>query len=45
MNRVDIRAERDEPYDVIVAVASGELRDVPAIAERLASWRQPLGGS
>ena len=45
MNGIDVRAEPNDAYVVIVAVASGELRDVPAIAERLARWRQPLGGS
>jgi death-on-curing protein len=44
MNGADLGAQPNDAYDVIVAVASGELRDVPAIAERLASWRRPLGG-
>jgi len=45
MNDADIRVGPSDAYDIIVAVASGELRDVPAIAERLASWRRPLGES
>lgn len=38
MNGVDVRPPSDHAYDLIVAVASGDLRDVPAIAERLAQW-------
>ena len=42
MNGADLRAEPEDAYDLVVAVASGELRDVPAIAQRLATWRRPL---
>jgi len=43
MNDADLRAEQAAAFDVIVAVAAGELRDVPDIAARLAAWRRPLG--
>ena len=43
MNDTDLAAERDAAYDLVVAVAAGELRDVPYIAARLAAWRRPLG--
>jgi death-on-curing protein len=43
MNDADLDAGQDAAYDLIVAVAAGELRDVPDIAARLAAWRRPLG--
>lgn len=41
MNGVRLTLTNDEAYDLIVAVAAGELDDVPAIAERLASRSEP----
>lgn len=43
MNGTDIDAPPDEAFDLVVAVAGGDLRDVPAIAGILARWR-PDGG-
>jgi death on curing protein len=39
MNGLDVSPTADDAYDLIVAIASGELRDIPAIAETLAGWR------
>jgi death on curing protein len=39
MNGLDVRPPPDEAYDLIVAIASGELREVPAIAGTLGRWR------
>jgi death-on-curing protein len=39
LNESDIRPTADEAYELIVAVADGSLRDVEAIAGRLATWR------
>jgi len=38
VNGLDIRPPQDEAFELIVKIASGDLRDVPAIAKRLASW-------
>jgi death-on-curing protein len=35
MNDHDLRASQDEKFDLIMAIASGELRDVEHIAERI----------
>lgn len=43
LNGADLRADPDEAYEFIVAIANGELRDVPAMAERLAEWRGRAG--
>jgi len=43
MNGLDVRPPPDHAYDLIVAVASGELRRIPAIAETLAHWRGSTG--
>ena len=43
LNESDIRPTADEAYELIVAVADGTLRDVEAIAERLAAWRAAAG--
>jgi death-on-curing protein len=43
MNGADLRADPDEAYALVVSVASGEIRDVPAIAGRLVTWRVELG--
>lgn len=41
LNDADLRPpDEDTAYDLIVAVADGRLRDVEAIAERLAAWRR-----
>ena len=39
MNETDLRVDADEAFDLVAAVAYGRLRDVDAIAERLARWR------
>jgi death on curing protein len=39
MNGADLRADPDDAYDLVIAVARGELRDVPEIAGRLARSR------
>jgi death-on-curing protein len=39
MNGLDIHPPGDEAFDLIVAIAGGELRDVSAIAEVLSRWR------
>ena len=39
MNGTDVQPRPAEAFDMIVAVASGELRDVPAIASVLQRWR------
>ena len=39
LNDTDIRPAEDAAYELIVAVADGSLRDVDAIAGRLAQWR------
>ncbi len=38
LNGSDLRAPVDEAFGLVMAVASGELRDVPEIAARLRSW-------
>ena len=43
MNGADLHAGRDEAYSLVVAVARGQLRNVPQIAGRLAGWRRSLG--
>ena len=43
MNDSDLGADQDAAFDLVVAVAAGELRDVPDIAARLAAWRRPPG--
>ena len=42
MNEADVRPAPGNAYDLIVAIASGELREIPAIAELLARWRVSL---
>ena len=39
MNGADLRVEPDAAFELVVAVASGNLRDIPEIAARLAAWR------
>jgi len=39
MNDADVHPAPDAAYDLIVAIASGECRDVPTIARTLAEWR------
>ena len=38
VNGLDIRPPEDEAFELIVRIASGDLRDVPTIAKRLAGW-------
>ena len=39
MNAVDLTAPPDEAFELVVAIANGDVRDVPAIATTLAQWR------
>ena len=39
MNETDLRVDADEAFDLVAAVADARLRDVDAIAERLARSR------
>jgi death-on-curing protein len=39
MNEADVRVEADRAFDLVVAIAEGRMRDIPAIARRLAKWR------
>jgi death on curing protein len=39
LNGTDVRPSPDEAYDLVVAIASGDLRDIPSIAETLGEWR------
>jgi death on curing protein len=41
LNDADVRADPDEAFHFVAAVADGTLRDVTAIAERLRVWRSP----
>jgi death-on-curing protein len=41
MNGRRLTLTNDEAYDVVIDVASGQLDDVPAIAERLAAATEP----
>lgn len=41
LNEADVHPSPDDAYDLIVAIASGHLRDVPAIAATLGRWRSP----
>jgi death-on-curing protein len=43
MNGADLRADEDDAFELVVSIAGGELRGVPAIAGRLAQWRIDLG--
>ena len=43
MNGDDVRAGSGEAFDVVVAIASGELLEVPQIAETLGRWRTERG--
>ncbi|WP_020579518.1 type II toxin-antitoxin system death-on-curing family toxin [Actinopolymorpha alba] len=38
MNGSDLRADHDEAFDLVMAVAAGELADVDKIAEILGRW-------
>ena len=42
INGVRLTLSNDEAYDLIVAVAAGEVDDVPAIAERLERATEPF---
>ena len=41
MNETDVHPEADEASELIIEVASGTIRDVPQIADRLRRWRVP----
>lgn len=41
VNESDVRPEPDDAFALIVAIASGTLRDVPEIAAILARWTRP----
>jgi death on curing protein len=41
MNGLRLTFTNDEAYDLVIAVAAGQLDDVPAIAERLAARSEP----
>jgi death-on-curing protein len=45
MNGSDVHPQPDDAYDLVVAVASGDNRDVPEIAATLARWRTPADRS
>jgi death-on-curing protein len=38
LNERDLRAPIDDAFDLVVEVAEGSIRDVPAIAARLRAW-------
>ncbi len=42
LNERDLRAPIDDAFDLMVEIADGSLRDVPAIAARLHSWSSEL---
>lgn len=42
LNGAGLVADPDDAFDLVVAVARGQLIDVPAIATRLTRWRRPL---
>jgi death-on-curing protein len=42
LNGSDLVADPNDAFDLVVAVARGQLIDVPAIATRLTRWRRPL---
>jgi death-on-curing protein len=39
MNAADLRVDADRAFELVVAVADGRVRDIPAIAVRLGAWR------
>jgi death on curing protein len=43
MNGEDVRAGSGEAFDLVVAIASGELPEVPQIAETVLRWRIERG--
>jgi death-on-curing protein len=42
LNERDLRAPIDDAFDLVASIAHGSLRDVPAIAARLAAWSSKL---
>ena len=42
LNGEDLRAPVDEAFDLVASIASGDLRDVRDIAERLRAWSVSL---
>jgi death-on-curing protein len=41
MNDQDLRASQDEKFDLVMAIAGGELRDVDEIAARISAYLTP----
>jgi death-on-curing protein len=41
MNDADLRGPAEDAFALVVAIASGEVRNVDEIAQRLAAWRGP----
>jgi death on curing protein len=41
INGWDVRAPEDDAFDLVMAVASGSLADIPKIAEQLRGWSGP----
>lgn len=44
LNDRDLRAQVDDAFDLVVAIAGGSLRDVGSIAARLRAWSSALDG-
>ena len=42
LNEKDLRAPADDAFDLVVEIAGGSIRDVPAIAARLRAWSSEL---
>jgi len=42
LNERDLHAPIDDAFDLVASIADGSLRDVPAIAARLAAWSSEL---
>jgi hypothetical protein len=40
LNGADIRPTADDAFELVVGIANGSISDVPAIADRLAAWRE-----
>jgi death on curing protein len=41
LNGVDVRAPEDAAFDLVMAVAAGELTDVAEVAAQLRQWLVP----
>ena len=42
LNEADVRPDANDAYNLVVSVASGEIRDIPEIASILEGWRPPI---